>query len=57
MLFARFQVGKAIHRKQLLCDLWNSSRCPRIEILESPNWAFGVHGVVRFLSGKRQESL
>ena len=56
-LFARLQVGKAIHRKQLLCDLWNSNRCPRMEMLESPNWAFRVHGVVRFLSGERQGSV
>lgn len=56
-LFARLQVGKAIHRKQLLCDLWNSNRCPRMEMLESPNWAFRVHGVVKFLSGERQGSV
>lgn len=26
-------------------------------MLESPNWAFRVHGVVKFLSGERQGSV
>lgn len=56
-LFARFQVGEAIHRKQLLWDLWNSNRCPRMEVLESPNWVFRVHGIIKFLSGERQKSV
>lgn len=25
--------------------------------MESPNWALRVHGVVKFLSGERQESV